>query len=90
MGVSPQAEQFAEFLAATSALLLNRAGADIATRAKDIESGLADVVTVGSLALANPDLVARIQAGAPLNTPDPATVYTGGAAGYTDYPTYAA
>ncbi|SDM42431.1 N-ethylmaleimide reductase [Streptomyces sp. cf386] len=71
-------------------LLLNRAGTDIDTRAKDIENGIADVITVGSMALANPDLVERIRAGAPLNTPDPATFYGGGAAGYTDYPTYAA
>jgi N-ethylmaleimide reductase len=42
------------------------------------------------MALANPDLVERIRAGAPLNTPDPATFYGGGAAGYTDYPTHAA
>ncbi|MEU1444019.1 alkene reductase [Streptomyces mirabilis] len=69
-------------------LLLNRAGTDIATRAKDIEDGLADVISVGSLALANPDLVERIRAGAPLNTPDPDTFYGGGAAGYTDYPTH--
>ncbi|NEB04218.1 alkene reductase [Streptomyces sp. SID13726] len=71
-------------------LLLNRAGTDIATRAKDIEDGLADVITVGSMALANPDLVERVRASAPLNTPDPATFYGGGAEGYTDYPTHAA
>jgi N-ethylmaleimide reductase len=71
-------------------LILNRAGTDIATRAKDIDNGIADVITVGSMALANPDLVERIRTGAPLNTPDPATFYGGGAAGYTDYPTYAA
>ncbi|MEU5323680.1 alkene reductase [Streptomyces sp. NPDC021056] len=71
-------------------LLLNRAGTDIATRAKDIENGIADVITVGSMALANPDLVERVRAGAPLNTPDPATFYGGDAAGYTDYPTHAA
>lgn len=71
-------------------LILNRAGADIATRAKDIEDGLADVVTVGTMALANPDLVERVRSGAPLNTPDPATFYGGGAVGYTDYPTQAA
>jgi N-ethylmaleimide reductase len=71
-------------------LLLNRAGTDIATRAKDIENGIADVVTVGSMALANPDLVERVRAGAPLNTPDPATFYGGDAAGYTDYPTLSA
>lgn len=53
---------------------------DIATRAKDIEDGLADVVTVGTMALANPDLVERVRTGAPLNTPDPDTFYGGGEA----------
>ncbi|MFD0317826.1 alkene reductase [Streptomyces flavalbus] len=70
------------------ALVLNRAGADIPTRAKDVAQGRADVVSVGALALANPDLVGRVRSGAPLNTPDPATFYGGGAAGYTDYPTH--
>jgi N-ethylmaleimide reductase len=69
-------------------LILNRAGTDIATRAKDIENGLADVITVGTMALANPDLVERVRTGAPLNTPDPNTFYGGGEAGYTDYPTH--
>ncbi|MFF6787038.1 hypothetical protein [Streptomyces sp. NPDC012510] len=46
-------------------LILNRAGADIATRAKDVEDGLADVVTVGTMALANPDLVERVRSGSP-------------------------
>ncbi|MEV0222061.1 alkene reductase [Streptomyces sp. NPDC050704] len=71
-------------------LVLNRAGTDIATRAKDIEDGLADIVTVGVMALANPDLVERVRTGAPLNTPDPASFYGGDEAGYTDYPTHAA
>ncbi|MFD9445563.1 alkene reductase [Streptomyces sp. NPDC060006] len=71
-------------------LVLNRAGTDIATRAKDIEDGIADVITVGTMALANPDLVERVRTGAPLNTPDPATVYGGAEAGYTDYPTLTA
>ncbi|MEU4896393.1 alkene reductase [Streptomyces sp. NPDC044780] len=72
-----------------TALLVNRAGADLAARAADIADGRADVVTVGAQALANPDLVERIRSGAPLNTPDPTTFYGGGAAGYTDYPTLA-
>ncbi|WNE94099.1 alkene reductase [Streptomyces luomodiensis] len=72
-----------------TALLVNRAGADLAARAADIAEGRADVVTVGAQALANPDLVERIRSGAPLNTPDPTTFYGGGAAGYTDYPTLA-
>ncbi|GGT04511.1 hypothetical protein GCM10010254_26190 [Streptomyces chromofuscus] len=48
---------------------------------------MADLVSVGALALANHDLVERLRSGAPLNTPDPATFYGGGAAGYIDYPT---
>jgi N-ethylmaleimide reductase len=69
-------------------LVLNRAGTDLPTRAKDIDDGTADLVSVGALALANPDLVERLRSDAPLNTPDPATFYGGGVAGYTDYPTY--
>ncbi|MDI5910804.1 MULTISPECIES: hypothetical protein [Streptomyces] len=42
------------------------------------------------MALATPDPVERIRAGAPLNTPDPATFCGSGAAGYTDYPTHTA
>jgi N-ethylmaleimide reductase len=66
-------------------LILNRAGADIDTRVADIETGLADLVSVGSMALANPDLPERLRAKAPLNTPDRATFYGGDHRGYTDY-----
>ncbi|GAB3957410.1 alkene reductase [Streptomyces sparsus] len=70
-----------------TALVLNRPGADIGARAEDVASGLADAVTVGTMALANPDLVERLRAGAPLNEADRSTFYGGGVAGYTDYPT---
>jgi N-ethylmaleimide reductase len=73
-----------------TALIVNRGFTDIATRVKDIDEGLADIVSVGVMALANPDLVERVRTGAPLNDPDPATFYGGGEAGYTDYPTHAA
>ncbi|MGK8486340.1 hypothetical protein [Nocardia asiatica] len=53
----------------------------------DIDAGLADLAPVGTTALANPDLVDRLRDGAPLNTPDSTTFYTGGANGYIDYPT---
>jgi N-ethylmaleimide reductase len=39
--------------------------------------------------IANPDLVERLRADAPLNAPDKATFYGGGAKGYTDYPALA-
>jgi N-ethylmaleimide reductase len=70
-------------------LILNRGQADLPTRIKDIESGIADVIAVGSMGLANPDLVERIRRNARLNAPDPSTFYGGGAEGYTDYPTLA-
>ncbi len=45
-----------------------------------------DLVAFGKLFIANPDLVERLRRNAPLNKPDPATFYGGGAKGYTDYP----
>jgi N-ethylmaleimide reductase len=47
----------------------------------------ADLVAFGRPYIANPDLVRRLREGAPLNAPDRATFYGGGAQGYTDYPT---
>ena len=52
-----------------------------------VAAGQVDAVAFGTAFLANPDLPARIRAGAPLNAPDPATFYSPGPAGYTDYPT---
>ncbi len=49
----------------------------------------ADLVSFGVPFIANPDLVARFQLNAPLNTPDPETFYGGDEAGYTDYPALA-
>lgn len=69
------------------ALVLNRGGTDIATRVSDVESGLAEVITVGAMSLANPDLVARLKADLALNEPDRTTFYGGDERGYTDYPT---
>ena len=51
-----------------------------------LEKGAADAVVFGKLYLANPDLVKRFQADAALNAADPATFYTPGAKGYSDYP----
>jgi 2,4-dienoyl-CoA reductase-like NADH-dependent reductase (Old Yellow Enzyme family) len=51
-----------------------------------LDEDLADLVAVGRLVLANPDLVERWRTGAELNEPNPATFYGGDAEGYTDYP----
>ncbi|RYF36538.1 MAG: alkene reductase [Comamonadaceae bacterium] len=58
---------------------------DRALAEQAVEQG-ADLVAFGRPYIANPDLVERLRAGAPLNTPDKATFYGGGAKGYTDYP----
>ena len=52
-----------------------------------VASGAADLVAFGKAFIANPDLGRRLREDAPLNAPDTATFYGGGAAGYTDYPT---
>jgi 2,4-dienoyl-CoA reductase-like NADH-dependent reductase (Old Yellow Enzyme family) len=53
----------------------------------DLESGVADAVGFGRSFIANPDLPARLKAGAALNELNLATLYSPGPAGYTDYPT---
>jgi N-ethylmaleimide reductase len=52
-----------------------------------VSSGLADLVAFGRPFIANPDLVKRLRIGAPLNAINAATLYGGGAEGYTDYRT---
>lgn len=54
--------------------------------AQRIDAGDADLVAFGGPFIANPDLVERFRTNAPLNSSDPATLYGGGAKGYTDYP----
>ncbi len=51
-----------------------------------IARGDADLIAFGVPFLANPDLPERLRQNAPLNEPDMATFYAGGAKGYTDYP----
>jgi len=51
-----------------------------------IAKGQADLVAFGMPYIANPDLVERLRAYAPLAQADQNTLYQGGARGYTDYP----
>ncbi|WP_440945564.1 alkene reductase [Methanosarcina sp. T3] len=51
-----------------------------------VASGEADLIAFGVPFLANPDLPERFRQNEPLNEPDEATFYVGGAKGYTDYP----
>lgn len=52
-----------------------------------LDAGQAEAVSFGRAYIANPDLVERIAAGAPLAKPDFSLLYTGEERGYTDYPT---
>lgn len=74
------------FRAAFKGTLILCGGYDAARAEQDLAAGKCDLVAAGRPFIANPDLVARWQAGAPVNAPDMNTFYTPGAAGYTDYP----
>src|SRR5450755_2303967 len=62
-------------------------GYDFELATKVLATGAADLIAFGKPFISNPDLVERLKAGAPLNAPDKATFYGGGAKGYTDYTT---
>lgn len=52
----------------------------------ELQKGVAEMISYGSLFLANPDLPRRFEVDALLNQPDRATMYGGGDHGYIDYP----
>jgi len=64
-------------------------GYDLALANKVLAANEADLIAFGKPFISNPDLVERLKTGAPLNAPDKATFYGGGAKGYTDYPALA-
>lgn len=57
-----------------------------ATAEQVVNAGEADAVAFGKTYIANPDLVRRFATDAALNAPVPATFYSSGPKGYTDYP----
>jgi N-ethylmaleimide reductase len=77
--LTPVRERFKGVLIANMGYTAAEANAAIA-------AGAIDAVAFGTAFLANPDLPERLRSGAPLNKPDPATFYSPGPAGYTDYP----
>ena len=70
-------------------VLVANMGYTPAEAADAVTAGKVDAVAFGTGFLANPDLPARIGAGAALNAPIAATFYSPGPEGYTDYPTLA-
>jgi NADPH2 dehydrogenase/N-ethylmaleimide reductase len=66
-------------------LILND-GFDAASAAGVLAEGLGEAVSFARSFIGNPDLVHRIRAGLPIAPFDRRSLYTPGAAGYTDYP----
>jgi len=61
-------------------------GYDLDLAKSRLGEGKADLFAFGRPFIANPDLAERLKSGAPLAQLNPATLYGGGAEGYTDYP----
>ncbi|MCT1683263.1 alkene reductase [Corynebacterium appendicis] len=90
----PAGELMTELIARARAngrarIILNSGGAEGTQRDRAewlVQQG--DAVSVGRMAISNPDLVRRWKEDLPVNAPDVSTFYTGGERGYTDYPFY--
>src|SRR5260221_6623681 len=67
-------------------LILNRPGRPRDQIGADMASALSDLEAYGQMVLANPDFVARLKTGAPMNEANRASFFGGAAQGYTDYP----
>jgi len=76
----------ANFRSAGGRTVILSGGYDRERAEADLSRGAADLVAFGRPFIANPDLVERLRAGAPLAAPDPTTYYRPGPEGYTDYP----
>jgi N-ethylmaleimide reductase len=70
----------------TQKFLIFNGGLDRDTAENILENNLAQMVSFGSLYLANPDLPKRFEVNAEMNTADRATMFGGGEKGYIDYP----
>lgn len=79
----------AEFRTAFGGPIILNGGFDAASAQPALDAGWCDLVAFGRWAISNPDLVARLRAGAALAPWDATTFYGGDGHGYTDYPTMA-
>ena len=85
-GGSVTGELLAEVRRRFPGTLIANGGYDGERAENDLASGVADLVSFGRPFIANPDLPERLRTGAPIADLDAGTLYTPGAAGYTDYP----
>jgi N-ethylmaleimide reductase len=66
--------------------IISCGGHNFETADQMLKNGDADLIAFGKPFISNPDMVKRLQQNAPLAAWDTATFYTGGPAGYVDYP----
>lgn len=86
MGTPPVPESLYEGIrGAYNGTIILSGGYDKDRAESDLQAGNGHLVAFGRPALANPDLVHRMESGIELNQPDFGTFYTPGEKGYTDY-----
>lgn len=66
--------------------VIANAGYDKASAEAELQKGIAELISFGTLYIANPDLPERFEKNAALSKPDRATMFGGGKHGYIDYP----
>jgi N-ethylmaleimide reductase len=87
MQVAPEARFASVIREIFEGTFMLNGGYDAEKGNETIQKGEADLISYGSLFLANPDLPERFKRNAPLNTPDIERFYAGEERGYIDYPT---
>lgn len=91
MGTPPVPIEFkSQLRQAFKGLFILAGGFDRASAETALADNRSDLIAFGRPFIANPDLVQRLERDAPLNEVNRATLYGGGAEGYTDYPALAA
>ena len=89
--IQPSQPAFATLRTQWAGTLLLNTPRDVDSDFAELENladwGVISAAVVGRAFLANPDLLLRLRAGAPLNEPDVTTFYAAGPRGYIDYPT---
>ncbi|MEQ1564118.1 MAG: alkene reductase [Myxococcota bacterium] len=86
MGAPPVPQRISDALRTFRGPYIAAGGFDADRAEQVLAAGAADLVAFGRPFLANPDLPAKLRAGTPLNSPDPATFFSPGVEGYLDSP----
>jgi N-ethylmaleimide reductase len=81
-----KADYFGYFRRLYKGTIMSNLGFGHASGNEILAKGHADLVSLGTPFIANPDLVERFQRDLVFAVPDAGTFYSGGATGYTDYP----